>query len=101
MKEKEVKQVVLAKFRYNPQLGSYCTIQIVDIVKTTKTAIQVNVYGSRKSFDVYGNEKKPSRCVYGDSSYRIYDFEAAKQQYDGEKFNGYRISQGREVLERL
>ena len=98
MKEKETKQVVLVKFRCNPQIGDYCTIRIADVVRTTATTIQVENYGSRISFDLSGCEKKPSRSVYGSSEYRIYDFEAAKELFDGEKFKGYRISQGKEVF---
>lgn len=101
MKTNEKKQVVLAMFRYNPQLGQYCTVKVTDIVKTTKTSIQVDYYGSRKVFDYFGNEKKPVKSVYGSSIYRIFAFEAAKELFDGEKFNGYRISRGKEVLESI
>lgn len=98
MKTKEKKQVVLAMFRYNPQLGQYCTVKVTDIVKTTKTSVQVDYYGTRKSFDFFANEKKAGKVVYGTAIYRIFTFEAAKELFDGEKFNGYRISQGKEVF---
>lgn len=85
-------------FRYNPQLGNYCTIKVCDIVKVTKATVQVDYYGSIKSFTPCGNEKKPTSSVYGSSYYQLYAFEAAKEVFDGEKFNGYRISRGKEIL---
>ncbi len=94
------KQVILVMFRYNPQLGDYCTLEERDVVKTTKTCITVDCgCGFTKSFDVFGNEKKRSKDVYGSSLYRIYDLEAAKVLFDGEKFNGYRISRGKEIFD--
>ena len=100
-KSQEIKQVILAMFRHNPQLGAYCTIQVVDVVKVTNASVMVDYYGSRKSFDFFGNEKKPTEAVYGTAIYKIFVFEAAKELFDGEKFNGYRISSGKEVFEKI
>lgn len=101
MKKGVKEQVVLVMYRYNPQLGNYCTLKMVDIIKVTKTSIKVDYYGSAKAFDFFGREKKPAKCVYGDACYRIYMPEVAKNMFDGEKFDGYRISSGKEVLESL
>ena len=30
--------------------------------------------------------------------YRIFSFDAAKEKHDGEKFDGFRISRGKEVF---
>lgn len=93
------KQVVLAMFRYNPQLDDYCTLKMADVVRKTNTCITVDCgYGIKKSFDVFGNEKKPKEAAYGSSIYRIYDLEASKELFDGERFNGCRISTGKEIL---
>lgn len=101
MKKNEKRQVVLAMFRCNPQIGNYCTIRIADVVKTTKTSIQIDFYGTCKSFDAFGNEKRKSKVSYGDALYRIFGKEAAKLLFDGEKFNGYRISEGKKILESI
>jgi len=101
MKTKETKQVIMAMFRHNPQLGNYCTIKVVDVVKVTKASVFVDYYGSRKKFDFSGNEKEEQECVYGSAYYKIYAYDAAKELFDGEKFAGYRISRGKEVFERI
>lgn len=98
MKNETKKQVVLAMYRSNPQLGDYCTLEITDIVRATKTALSIDWYGTTKSFDVFGKEKKPNKAVYGEVMYRIFSFDAAKEKHDGEKFDGFRISRGKEVF---
>ena len=98
MNNTENKQVVLAMFRHNPQLGNYCTLKVVDVVKITKASVFIDYFGSRKRFDFFGNDKDRSKAVYGSTLYRIYAFEAAKLFFDGDKFDGYRISHGKDVL---
>jgi len=92
------KKVVIVMFRHNPQLGNYCTLTEGEVVKSTKTTVTVtNGFGER-SFDMDGKELKPVKSVYGSSYYQIFSFEKAKELFDGEKFNGYRISHGKEML---
>ena len=98
---KEKKQVVLVMFRYNPQLGVYCTVRLADVVKTTKSSVFVDFYGSSKCFDQSGRERNPRASLYGSSSYHIYTKEEAKELFDGETFNGYRISTGLELFNQL
>ena len=88
-------------FRYNPQLGNYCTVKIVDILKTTKTSISIDYDGSMKKFDAFGEEKNSERSIYGSVYYRIFTFDRAKQLFDGKKFNGYRINTGMDFLKTL
>ncbi len=95
------KQVILVMYRSNPQLGDYCTLRVTDIVRTSKKTIVVDYYGSEKKFDEFGNEKKPTRAVYGSSMYRIFAFDAAKVLFDGEKFDGFRISEGKSVFDNI
>ena len=85
-------------YRYNSQLGNYCTISKVDVVKATKATTTVDYYGGTKSFDSLGNERKPKSSIYGTSTYNIYSEERARKLFDGEKFNQYRISSGKELL---
>lgn len=94
-------QVVLVMYRYNPQLGNYCTLRISDVIKVTKTSIKVDYYGTEKVFNFCGMEKKPAKCVYGSAFYRIYTLDRAKDLFDGEKFDGYKISTGKNIFETL
>ena len=61
MKNETKKQVVLAMYRSNPQLGDYCTLEIRDIVRATKTALSIDWYGTTKSFDVLEKRRSQTR----------------------------------------
>lgn len=101
MKSKEQNQVVLAMFRYNPQLGNYCTLKIANVIRVAKKSMLVSDGYTERRFTLCGNEVKPTSSVYGSAYYRVFAFELAKELFDGEKFDGYRISSGKNILENL
>lgn len=103
MKTKQDTQVILAMFRYNPQLGSYCTLKLANVVKAYKKTMLVSDGYYERKFDFFGNEVKPTSAVYGSAHYRVFALELAKELYDASKgtFDGYRISRGQNVVETL
>lgn len=103
MKTKQQTQVIFAMFRYNPQLGSYCTLSLGNVVRVNKKTMVVNNGFYDKKFDFFGNEVKPTSAVYGSARYCVFALELAKELYDASKgtFDGYRISRGKELVETL
>ena len=95
---KETKKVLVVMERYNPQLGCYCTIKECEVKRVYKNTVTVYDGSMERKFDINGYEKKPCQSIYGTSTYHAYTIEKAKELFDGEKFDGYRISQGIALL---
>lgn len=95
---KEKREVVMVMFRSNPQLGDYCCIRKAEIVKVNKKSMTVSDGITTRKFTFFGTEVTPTNSVYGSTCYRVYCDELVKEKFDGEKFDGYRISQGKEIL---
>lgn len=93
-------QVIVAMYRYNPQLGNYCTLSLADVVRVNKKTFVVNNGFYDRKFDFFGCEVNAKDAIYGRAFYRAYTIERAKELFDGEKFDGYRIS-GNNVLSTL
>lgn len=98
---KDTKKVLVVMTRYNPQLGAYCEIRHADVKSIRKNTVIVSIDGGSSyhiKYDLKGYDKNPREALYGSSDYHCYTIDEAKAKFDGEKFNGIRISYGKEVI---
>lgn len=85
-------------YRSNPQLGRYCCIKKANIVKVNKKSYTVSDGYTNRLFTFCGDEVKHTESVYGYTYYRIWAQELVPDLFDGEKFDGYRVSSGIKLL---
>lgn len=101
MATKTKNQVIIVMYRYNPQLGSYCTLRLAEVVKVNKKTFVANDGITERKFNFCGNEVNPKSAIYGRAFYCAYSIELAKEKFDGEKFDGYRVTSGKKVFDTL
>ena len=95
--------VIVAKFRENPQLKSYVTLETGVVARINKNTITVDENSNKRRFSIDDHVCiDDDKSIYGSASYTFYTIDEAKSKLNGDTFDGVRLSSmSKEVSEYL